>query len=121
MDIYSIDNDKKDTELDIDIDKIISSLNEPFINNEISIDDNITITKKNIIENNIIENTQTDSINFLIHNNKDIIIYTIIFFIINLNKIPLINNIDNFYINLTLKTIIFILCLYILKKYKIII
>jgi hypothetical protein len=55
----------------------------------------------------------------LINNYKEILIYTLIFFLINLNKIPFINNIKNIYFNLIIKTTLFFITLLILKKYYI--
>ena len=116
MDDLIIDYDKKDTELDIDIDidKIISSLNEPDTYKS-EITEPLNFSKKEL-ENFIIEKNNNYFI--LINKNKDIFIYTIIFIILNI-KVPLLN-IDNFYLNIILKTIIFIICLYCLKKYNIV-
>ncbi len=128
MNEYSFNNDKKDTEIEIDIDKIIGSLNEPVKQNMEHFTKNLELELKNYTTpyHNIHKNK--DSEEYKINNNlfynyfnnyKDIIIYTIIFILLNINKIPIICNIDNFSLNLILRTIIFIIILYIIKKYKI--
>ena len=73
---------------------------------------NKTIIKLSSLINKIDKQT-------ILNNYKDILIYTIIFFIINLNKIPFINNVKNFNFNLIIKTTIFFIVLIILKKYYI--
>ena len=74
---------------------------------------NKTIIKLSSLINKIDKQT-------ILNNYKDILIYTLIFFIINLNKIPFINNVKNFNFNLIIKTTIFFMILIILKKYYII-
>jgi len=73
---------------------------------------NKTIIKLSSLINKIDKQT-------ILNNYKDILIYTLIFFIINLNKIPFINNVKNFNFNLIIKTTIFFIVLIILKKYYI--
>jgi hypothetical protein len=57
----------------------------------------------------------------LIYNNKEIILYILLFILLNLNneKIPIINKINNYYLNLIMRAIIFGLIIYCIKKYKI--
>jgi hypothetical protein len=122
----------------IDIDDIIQSLNnstnnddinnftkkleKELINYEINNDndeDNNINNNKTIInnENNNIKKNY-DKLFSVININKDILIYSLLFIIINF---LFINNHDNKYIYLIIKIILFIISIYIIKKYKLII
>uniref|UniRef100_A0A6C0H8V9 Uncharacterized protein n=1 Tax=viral metagenome TaxID=1070528 RepID=A0A6C0H8V9_9ZZZZ len=136
-----------DDEMNININNILASLNntenKSETKSETKSEKNTIILDNNIIDftkkleselesyheqpqrpkNKTITNVSSifNKLNQKIQNNnyKEILIYTLIFFLINLNKIPFINNIKNNYFNLIIKTTLFFITLLILKKYYI--
>ncbi len=134
MEEFSFNND---TEINIDIDKIMASLDTSEINpihenmNDFTKNIESGIDKYNKIKNNNNNNNillnpnntnnilvNNNNLYNLFNNNKEIILYTVIFIILSINIIPFINKFENKYFNLIIKTFIFIFLLYIIKKYK---
>jgi hypothetical protein len=129
MSEFSFNNDNRED--DIDIDYILESLNNTTNDNNIN---HFTKKLENELSNYNINQKDINNINLedvnkfedknLINNNKynllnsiskDIIIYTLIFIIINL---IFINKYDNKYLFLIIKVFLFIVVLIIIKKYN---